>query len=44
MPTVTVGHENDHDIDLYYEDHGSGQPVVGRSSSPSLGEHAPSTP
>ena len=28
MPTVTVGHENDHDIELYYEDHGSGRPVV----------------
>ena len=28
MPTVTVGHENDHDIDIYYEDHGTGRPVV----------------
>ena len=28
MPTVTVGTENGHDIHLYYEDHGSGQPVV----------------
>ncbi|MGN9910244.1 alpha/beta fold hydrolase [Phytohabitans sp. LJ34] len=28
MPFVTVGSENDTSIDLYYEDHGSGQPVV----------------
>jgi non-heme chloroperoxidase len=28
MPYVTVGRENSGDIDLYYEDHGSGQPVV----------------
>jgi non-heme chloroperoxidase len=28
MPFVTVGRENSHDIDLYYEDHGEGQPVV----------------
>jgi non-heme chloroperoxidase len=28
MPTVTVGHENSGPIDLYYEDHGSGRPVV----------------
>jgi non-heme chloroperoxidase len=28
MPYVTVGKENSGDIDLYYEDHGSGQPVV----------------
>ena len=28
MPFVTVGKENSGDIDLYYEDHGSGQPVV----------------
>lgn len=28
MATVTVGAENGHDIHLYYEDHGSGQPVV----------------
>jgi non-heme chloroperoxidase len=25
---VTVGHENNADIEIYYEDHGSGQPVV----------------
>jgi non-heme chloroperoxidase len=28
MPYVTVGKENSSHIDLYYEDHGSGQPVV----------------
>jgi pimeloyl-ACP methyl ester carboxylesterase len=28
MTYVTVGHENSTNIDLYYEDHGSGQPVV----------------
>ncbi|MEZ0109498.1 non-heme chloroperoxidase [Catenulispora sp. EB89] len=28
MPFVTVGHENTASIDLYYEDHGSGRPVV----------------
>ena len=28
MPMVTVGQENDADIEIYYEDHGSGQPVV----------------
>jgi non-heme chloroperoxidase len=28
MSLVTVGKENNADIDLYYEDHGSGQPVV----------------
>ena len=28
MPTVTVGHENSADIEIYYEDHGAGQPVV----------------
>ena len=28
MPFVTVGHENDAPIELYYEDHGSGRPVV----------------
>jgi non-heme chloroperoxidase len=28
MPHVTVGKENSSNIDLYYEDHGSGQPVV----------------
>ena len=28
MPTVTVGQENSADIEIYYEDHGAGQPVV----------------
>jgi non-heme chloroperoxidase len=28
MPHVTVGKENSANIDLYYEDHGSGQPVI----------------
>ena len=28
MPHVTVGTENDNDIKIYYEDHGSGMPVV----------------
>ena len=28
MPRITVGKENDHDIQIYYEDHGTGQPIV----------------
>ena len=28
MPTVTVGRENNTAIEIYYEDHGAGQPVV----------------
>jgi len=28
MSTVTVGQENSTNIDLYYEDHGSGKPVI----------------
>ena len=28
MSVVTVGHENNADIEIYYEDHGAGQPVV----------------
>ena len=28
MPFITVGQENSTDIDLHYEDHGTGQPVV----------------
>jgi non-heme chloroperoxidase len=28
MPYVTVGQENSTDIEIYYEDHGTGQPVV----------------
>jgi non-heme chloroperoxidase len=28
MPTITVGQENNTDIEIYYEDHGAGPPVV----------------
>ena len=28
MPAITVGKENSSDIEIYYEDHGAGQPVV----------------
>ena len=28
MAKITVGRENSDDIEIYYEDHGSGQPVV----------------
>jgi non-heme chloroperoxidase len=28
MPTVSVGRENSADIEIHYEDHGAGQPVV----------------
>ncbi|HEY7617942.1 MAG TPA: alpha/beta hydrolase, partial [Terriglobales bacterium] len=28
MPYISVGKENSTDIELYYEDHGSGDPVV----------------
>ena len=28
MPYVTVGKENGTDIDIYYEDHGSGKPII----------------
>jgi non-heme chloroperoxidase len=28
MPYITVGKESSHDIELYYEDHGSGSPIV----------------
>ena len=28
MPYITVGRENSGNVELYYEDHGSGQPVV----------------
>ena len=28
MPMVSVGRENSADIEIYYEDHGAGQPVV----------------
>jgi hypothetical protein len=28
MEKITVGRQNSEDIEIYYEDHGSGQPVV----------------
>jgi len=28
MAKITVGQENSTDIEIYYEDHGEGQPVV----------------
>jgi non-heme chloroperoxidase len=28
MPRITVGKENDQDIQIHYEDHGSGRPIV----------------
>ena len=28
MAAVTVGQEHNTDIEIYYEDHGAGQPVV----------------
>ena len=28
MPDLTVGKENSSNIDLYYEDHGPGKPVI----------------
>ena len=28
MSTITVGQENSHPIEIYYEDHGAGSPVV----------------
>ena len=28
MSKLTVGRENNADIEIYYEDHGTGQPVV----------------
>jgi non-heme chloroperoxidase len=28
VPTITVGQENSSDIEIYYEDHGAGRPVV----------------
>ena len=39
MATVTVGSENGNDIDLCFEDHGSGPPVVliHLSSQPTVG-------
>jgi len=34
MPFVTVGQENSAPVELYYEDHGSGRPVVLIHGSP----------
>lgn len=28
MPYIRIGHENSGDVELYYEDHGSGKPVI----------------
>src|SRR5258708_3209367 len=28
IPAITVGQENNADVEIYYEDHGAGQPVV----------------
>ena len=42
MPLITVGQENSGNIDLYYEVHGSGKPVVliygWRAQRPIVGE------
>jgi len=38
LPFITVGTENSSDIDLYYEDHGTGQPVVLIHGYPLSGE------
>lgn len=40
MPYITVGSENTTDIDLYYEDHGTGQPVVLIHGYPPLDGHS----
>jgi non-heme chloroperoxidase len=40
MPYVRVGTENDADIEIYYEDHGSGQPVVLVGGYPLDGIHS----
>src|SRR5450759_3641475 len=37
MPYITVGKENSGNIDLYYEDHGSGKPVVRSHGYPRSG-------
>src|SRR3981081_2096712 len=37
MPYVTVGKENSGNVDLYYEDHGTGKPVVLIHGSPRSG-------
>jgi non-heme chloroperoxidase len=40
MPYVSVGTENGADIEVYYEDHGSGQPVVLVGGYPLDGSHS----
>ena len=37
MPYVTVGKENGANIDIYYKDWGSGQPIVFSHGWPTLG-------
>jgi len=39
MPSITVGRENSAPIELYYEDHGAGKPVV-RSTTRCYGSSA----
>ena len=39
MGTISVGKENSTSIDLYYEDHGSGSPVVLIHGWPLSGAH-----
>jgi pimeloyl-ACP methyl ester carboxylesterase len=44
MPRITVGTENDVPIEIHYEDHGSGQPVVlihGYSAGRTTGRSTP---
>jgi non-heme chloroperoxidase len=40
MPYVRVGAENNADIEIYFEDHGSGQPVVLVGGYPLDGSHS----
>lgn len=37
MPYLTVGNENSADIKIHYEDRGSGKPIFGKSSRPTVG-------
>jgi hypothetical protein len=47
MATITVGQENNTDIDLYYEDHGTGQsglsPTIGAASGLRAGPRSATT-